>query len=83
MVRLNISLPDSLKTFIDKAVGERGYGTRSGYVRELLLREQQRQQLRDLLLAGVRSTSSVPAGAMYFDSLRAQVGRAVRPRAKA
>ncbi|MBU6487927.1 MAG: type II toxin-antitoxin system ParD family antitoxin [Burkholderiales bacterium] len=72
MSTMNISLPDSLKTFIDDQVTERGYGTISEYVRELVRRDQQRQQLRALLLAGAASASTAPVDANYFDSLRAR-----------
>jgi len=52
MSTLNISLPASLKTFVDEQVGQRGYGTSSEYVRELIRRDQDRLLLRKLLLAG-------------------------------
>lgn len=35
---MNISLPNSLKAFVDEQVGQRGYGTGSEYVRELIRR---------------------------------------------
>ncbi|HVW50894.1 MAG TPA: type II toxin-antitoxin system ParD family antitoxin [Trinickia sp.] len=73
MTTMNISLPDSLKSFIDDQVIERGYGTSSEYVRELVRRDQQRQQLRALLLAGAASAPTAPADADYFDSLRGRV----------
>ncbi|MDZ7585244.1 MAG: hypothetical protein U0938_10520 [Thiobacillus sp.] len=56
---MNISLPDSLKTFVDEQVSQRGYGTRSEYVRELILKDQQGQQLRCLLLEGASSARQV------------------------
>lgn len=31
---MNISLPEVLKDFVDAQVGQRGYGTSSGYVRD-------------------------------------------------
>ena len=72
MSTMNISLPESLKSFIDDQVTERGYGTSSEYVRELVRRDQQRQQLRALLLAGAASAPTAPVDANYFDSLRAE-----------
>ena len=36
MSTMNISLPDTLKSFVDEQVGQRGYGTSSEYVRELI-----------------------------------------------
>jgi len=46
MSTMNISLPDSLKDFVDAQVAERGYGTSSEYVRELIRRDQDRMHLR-------------------------------------
>lgn len=46
MTRMNISLPDALKTFVDAQVAERGYGISSEYVRELIRKDQDRQHLR-------------------------------------
>jgi Arc/MetJ-type ribon-helix-helix transcriptional regulator len=37
-----MSLPDDLKSFVDQQVGERGYGTSSEYVRELIRKDQDR-----------------------------------------
>jgi len=36
MSRMNISLPDSLKAFVVERVSQRGYGTSSEYVRDLI-----------------------------------------------
>ena len=73
MSTMNISLPDSLKTFVDQQVDRRRYGTSSEYVRELIRKDQDRQQLRDLLLAGAASAPSVVADAQYFEGLLTRV----------
>jgi antitoxin ParD1/3/4 len=70
MSTMNISLPDSLKDFVEEQVAEKGYGTSSEYVRELIRRDQHRQQLRTLLLDGAQSAPAGPADASYFDALR-------------
>ncbi len=70
---MNISLPDSLKSFVDEQVMTRGYGTSSEYVRELIRKDQDRQQLRTLLLAGASSPPTASVDGDYFDSLRARV----------
>ena len=75
---MNISLPDSLKDFVDEQVNERGYGTSSEYVRELIRRDQDRLRLRGLLLAGVRSAPTKPVDDAYFDSLRRKAKAAGR-----
>jgi antitoxin ParD1/3/4 len=73
MSTMNISLPDGLKEFVDTQVGSRGFGSSSEYVRELIRKDQDRQQLRGLLLAGAQSAPTVPVNADYFDSLRKRI----------
>jgi len=75
MATMNVSLPDSLKAFIDEQVSSSGYGTSSEYIRELLRREQDRLQLRKLLLAGARSAVTGAADDTYFASLRRRVAK--------
>ncbi len=76
MTTMNISLPGSLKTFVDEQVSGRGYGTSSEYVRELIRRDQDRMRLRGLLLAGAESAPAAPADDGYFENLRARVREA-------
>ena len=73
MSTVNITLPDTLKDFLDEQVARRGYGTSSEYVRDLLRKEQERQQLRALLLEGAVSEPGVAADGDYFDRLRDRV----------
>lgn len=76
MSTMNIALPETLKDFVDEQVGQRGYGTSSEYVRELIRKDQDRQRLRGLLLAGAASVPAAPADDRYFDSLRVRVRNA-------
>ena len=73
MTTMNISLPETLKTFVDAQVAERGYGTSSEYVRELIRKDQDRQNLRGLLLAGAASQPGKVVDVKYFDALRSRV----------
>lgn len=73
MSTMNISLPEGLKEFVDTQVGSRGFGTSSEYVRELIRKDQDRQQLRGLLLAGAQSAPTAPVDAAYFQSLRKRI----------
>ena len=73
MSTMNISLPDSLKAFVEEQVGQRGFGTSSEYVRELIRRDQDRMQLRNLLLAGASSSPTAPVNEAYFKGLRERV----------
>ena len=78
MSTMNISLPDSLKSFVDEQVSRRGFGTSSEYVRELIRKDQDRLHLRGLLLDGANSRSTAPANAAYFASLREHVNHRAR-----
>ena len=82
MGTMNISLPDSLKAFVDEQVSRGGYGSSSEYMRYLIRKDQDRLQLRRLLLTGAASPPAVQADADYFDGLRKRVTRAGRSAAK-
>ena len=75
MNTMNISLPASMKAFVDEQVAGRGYGSCSAYIRELIRRDLDRQHLRSLLLDGGESEPSATADAAYFDKLRASIRR--------
>jgi antitoxin ParD1/3/4 len=70
---MNVSLPDELKDFVEAQVADRGYGTSSEYVRELIRKDRDRQQLRALLLEGARSAPTGTVDAGYFDNLRDRI----------
>jgi antitoxin ParD1/3/4 len=73
MSTMNVSLPDSLKAFVEEQVAEGGYSTNSEYVREVIRKEQERQLLRSLLLEGAASPPSAPVDSAYFAALRDRV----------
>ena len=75
MTTMNISLPDTLKQFVDTQVATAGYGTSSEYVRQLIRRDQEREQLRTVLLQGAQSAPSGLADDAYFASLRSGIGK--------
>jgi len=83
MPTMNISLPEALKAFVDDQVAQRGFGTSSEYLRELIRRDQERLQLRGLLLDGATSRPGTPADAAYFRGLRTAVRRGVPRKAAA
>lgn len=70
---MNISLPDNLKSFVDQQVAERGYGSSSEYVRELIRRDRDRENLRGLLFEGASSPATDPVDDRYFDNLRNRI----------
>jgi len=75
---MNISLPDSLKSFVDEQVTQRGYGTSSEYVRELIRKDADVSRLRSLLLQGAGSAPAAPVDANYFSTLRERVQKRAR-----
>ena len=76
MSTMNISLPDTLRTFVDERVSEGSYSTSSEYLRELIRKEQQRIKLREMILEGATSgNNGVPLDSTYFDSLRKRATR--------
>lgn len=74
MSTMNISLPETLKSFVDSQVSDGSYGSSSEYVRELLRKEQDRVRLRKLILDGLESElNEEPMDARYFDKLRKRI----------
>lgn len=73
MVTMNVSLPESLKQFVDEQVTDRGYGTTSEYVRELIRYDRDRAVLRERILASADAPFSDEMDAGYFDRLRETV----------
>lgn len=82
MATMNISLPASLKAFIDDQVAERGYATSSEYVRELIRQDQDRQKLRAKLLEGGSSPLGAPVDDAYFERLRERAQTRRKPGAR-
>ena len=78
MITINISLPDPLKSFVDEQVTQRGYGTSSEYVRELIRKDADVLRLRGLLLQGAASAAAAPVDASYFSTLRERVQKRAR-----
>ncbi|MCL2453841.1 MAG: type II toxin-antitoxin system ParD family antitoxin [Micrococcales bacterium] len=70
---MNVSLPESLKDFVDERVDADGYSSSSEYVRALIRRERDRTRLRDLLLEGAASPLTGPVTSEHFEELRERV----------
>jgi antitoxin ParD1/3/4 len=70
---MNISLPESLKGFVDTQVQTGGYSTSSEYIRDLIREDQKRkleQKLSLLLLEGMESGQPIIADAVYWNAKR-------------
>lgn len=76
MSTMNISLPNTLKSFVDEQVSQGSYGTSSEYLRELIRKDKDRLHLRSLLVAGAASAPVAVADTAYFDALREHVRKA-------
>ena len=73
MSTMNVSLPDELRSYVDEQVDDGGYGSTSEYVRDLIRRDKDRQQLRRVLLDGAASSPGPLADATYFMSVRDRI----------
>jgi antitoxin ParD1/3/4 len=71
MTTINISLPDGLRTFVERQVSTGTYSSTSEYLRELIRKDNERVQLRELLLAGATSKPTT-LDPEYFESLRSR-----------
>ncbi len=81
MTTMNISLPESLRRFVETEVTNGGYGNTSEYVRELIRGAQKRQaqeKLEELLLEGLNSGDRIEADDAYWKELRARVSKRLR-----
>jgi antitoxin ParD1/3/4 len=68
MQTMNISLPETLKQYIEEQVSAGGYSSASEYVRELVRADQQRKaraQLEDELLEALKSEPLEVSPAMW------------------
>ena len=73
MTTVTISLPESLKQFVDAQVASKGYGNVSEYFRSLLRDAQEREaeaRLEALLLEGLASGDPIPVDEEYWKSLK-------------
>ena len=78
---MNISLPESLKAFVDERVKSRGYGSHSEYLRDLVRKDEQeaaKEKLRSLVAEGLAS----PPGRSW-DELQSDLRQRVNARTKA
>jgi antitoxin ParD1/3/4 len=79
---MNISLPDSMRAFIDEQISADGYGTASEYVRNLIRADQKRleeQKLERLLLERLKSGNEKE---FNVEDVRAKLSKRVRAKKK-
>jgi antitoxin ParD1/3/4 len=76
MTTVNISVPDSMKVFIDEQVAKGGYSTTSEYIRQLLRQEAERvaqARLETLLLEGLDSGETIEVNDDWWQQKRLQL----------
>ena len=76
MQTMNISLPDTMKQYVDEQVKSRDYGSASEYVRDLVRTDQKRkaqEQLENVLLEALRSGEPVDVTAAAWEELRQKI----------
>jgi antitoxin ParD1/3/4 len=70
---INISLPDSLRDWVERQVEEKGYGTASEYVGDVLRREQEaaaRMRVDARLTEAINSGDSMPMTRQDWQRIR-------------
>jgi antitoxin ParD1/3/4 len=70
---MNISLPETMKEFVDEQVQSGGYGSASEYIRDLVRRDQKERteaRLETLLLDGLNSGEDIPVTPEFWEKLR-------------
>jgi antitoxin ParD1/3/4 len=75
MTTVTISLPESLKAFIDRQLATKGYGNVSEYFRSLLRdaqKEEEDARLETLLLEGLASGEDIPMTREFWRDLKAE-----------
>lgn len=78
MTSMNVSLPESMRRFIEDQIATGGYGTVSEYFRELVRADKQRKaedELAALLLQGIKSGKATPMTNQDWTEIRAEVRR--------
>ena len=75
MTTVTISLPESLKEFIDRQLATKGYGNVSEYFRSLLRdaqKEEAEERLESLLLEGLASGPDIPLTREFWTELKGE-----------
>jgi len=76
MTSLNISLPQTMKDFVEGQVESAGFSTPSEYIRALIRDDQKRrteEKLEALLLEGLNSGEPIEITPEYWERKRAQL----------
>lgn len=83
MTSMNISLPDTMRTYVESQVASGGYSTVSEYFRELVRQDQKRkaqERLETLLLEGIDSGTATEITAQDWENIRQTVRQRIAQR---
>ena len=73
MTNVYISLPESLKIFVEEQVTKGGYGSVSEYLQELISQDQKRktqEHMEELLIAGLESGEAIEVNNEWWEQKR-------------
>ncbi|MEH1998308.1 MAG: type II toxin-antitoxin system ParD family antitoxin [Nostoc sp.] len=73
MSSINISLPESMKVFVEEQVAQGGYGSVSEYLQELITQDQKRkmqEHIEELLIAGLESGEAIEVNDQWWQQKR-------------
>jgi antitoxin ParD1/3/4 len=79
---MNISLPDSMRTFVNEQIARDGYGTASEYVRDLIREDQKRREktkLEKLLMERLQTGNDKE---FDIDEVRTELAKRLRKKNK-
>ncbi|NEO88111.1 MAG: type II toxin-antitoxin system ParD family antitoxin [Spirulina sp. SIO3F2] len=81
MKTMNISLPETLRDYVDEQIEAGGYGTVSEYIRDLIRQDQRRKakaRVEALLLEGLDSGEATPMTEADWTAIRQTVQERIR-----
>ncbi len=67
MKAMTILLPESMESFIQARVARSGYSDASNYVRDLILADQEKERIDDLLIDGLQSGPTVEVTPAFWE----------------
>lgn len=85
MKSMNISLPESMRTYVEEQIKNGDYGTASEYVRDLIRRDRaskEQNKLESLLLEGLNSGEATVITESDWADIRATVRNKIENKQK-
>jgi len=86
MTTVTISLPESLRAFIDKQIKNKGFGNVSEYFRTLIRKAQEQEadaQLEALLIEGLDSGKDIEVTREFWKDLKTEASHLLKKHRKA